>query len=62
MILHIAKREEWEEAVRRGSYAPASLHGEGFIDCSTPAQVIDPANRFYRGRGIWWWCVLRRRG
>ena len=50
MILHIVKRDEWEAAARRGSYAPASLRVEGFIHCSTEAQVIDTANRFYRGQ------------
>ncbi|MGA7870267.1 MAG: DUF952 domain-containing protein [Candidatus Binatus sp.] len=50
MILHIVKRSEWTEAVGRGSYAPESLRVEGFIHCSTLAQVIDTANRFYRGR------------
>jgi uncharacterized protein (DUF952 family) len=47
---HIVKRSEWDDAVRRGSYAPASLRAEGFIHCSTRAQVIDTANRFYRGQ------------
>ena len=37
-------------AVARGSYAPASLQAEGYIHCSTLAQVIDTANRFYRGQ------------
>ena len=50
VILHIVRRSEWDEAVRRGSYAPESLRGEGFIHCSTQAQVIDTANRFYRGQ------------
>ena len=50
MILHIVRRGEWNDAVARGSYAPASLRVEGFIHCSTPAQVIDTANRFYRGQ------------
>ena len=49
MILHIVKRSEWEVAVKRGSYVPESLRVEGFIHCSTPYQVIDTANRFYRG-------------
>jgi uncharacterized protein (DUF952 family) len=50
MITHIVKRGEWEEAVRRRSYAPESLRVEGFIHCSTLAQVIETANRFYRGQ------------
>ena len=50
MIVHIVKRGEWELAAARGSYAPASLCSDGFIHCSTLAQVIDIANRFYRGQ------------
>ena len=50
MILHIVRRDEWDEAVRRERYAPASLRVEGFIHCSTSAQVIETANRFYRGQ------------
>jgi uncharacterized protein (DUF952 family) len=37
-------------AVGRRTYAPDSLRSEGFIHCSTPAQLIDTANRFYRGQ------------
>src|ERR1700723_711159 len=50
MIVHIVKRSEWMLAVRRRTYAPDSLRSEGFIHCSTLAQVIDTANRFYRGQ------------
>jgi len=50
MILHIVKRDDWENAIRKGEYAPASLDTEGFIHCSTAAQVVDTANRFYRGQ------------
>jgi len=49
MIVHIVKRSKWTEAVERGTYAPASLRAEGFIHCSTLAQLVDTANRFYRG-------------
>ncbi len=49
-LCHIVKRSEWADAVKRGSYAPASLRAEGFIHCSTIAQVVDTANRFYRGQ------------
>ena len=37
-------------AFGRRTYAPESLRSEGFIHCSTLAQVIDTANRFYRGQ------------
>jgi uncharacterized protein (DUF952 family) len=50
MIFHIVQRSEWMSAVARGSYAPASLVAEGFIHCSTIAQVVDTADRFYRGQ------------
>jgi uncharacterized protein (DUF952 family) len=50
MILHIAKRAEWDAAQARREYAPPSLSVEGFIHCSTPAQILDTANRFFRGQ------------
>jgi uncharacterized protein (DUF952 family) len=50
MIAHIVKRIEWQLAVGKGTYAPDSLLTEGFIHCSTLAQLVDTANRFYRGQ------------
>ena len=50
MILHILCRDDWEAALARGSYAPSSLAAEGFIHCSTTQQIVDTANRFYRGQ------------
>jgi uncharacterized protein (DUF952 family) len=50
MILHITSRAEWEAAQRQGVYAADSLAAEGFIHCSTPAQVLGPANAFFRGQ------------
>jgi uncharacterized protein (DUF952 family) len=50
MILHILSRSEWEFARRQGDYRPPSLAAEGFIHCSTIAQVIDTANLFYPGQ------------
>src|SRR5208283_5076577 len=50
MIVHIVKRSEWADGVARGTYAPESLRAGGFIHCSTIAQVVDTANRFYRGQ------------
>jgi len=48
MILHIVRRSDWDQALREGRYEPATLKLEGFIHCSTPAQVIETANRFFR--------------
>ena len=50
MILRIVRRDEWESAIRKREYAPASLATEGFIHCSTAAQIVETANRFYRGQ------------
>jgi len=50
VIFHIAIRADWEAALHIGSYAPPSLGAEGFIHCSTRAQIISTANLFYRGR------------
>lgn len=50
LIFHLVKRAAWEDALQRGLYAPASLETEGFIHCSTGAQVLETANRWYRGQ------------
>ncbi len=50
MILHIARREEWEAAHASGDYRADTLMTEGFIHCSTPAQVLGPANEMFRGQ------------
>ena len=49
-ILHITTRADWDAARAAGSYRPASLALEGFIHCSTPAQVAGSASKFFRGR------------
>ena len=38
-IFHITTPAEWGEAQRTGSLAPLSLTAEGFVHCSTGAQV-----------------------
>lgn len=50
IILHITTRADWDAARAAGSYRPASLDHEGFIHCSTPAQAVGSANRFFRRR------------
>jgi len=62
MILHIVGESEWVKAVGRGSYAPAGLAAEGFVHCSTLAQVVATANRFYRGQsGLVVLCIEEER-
>jgi uncharacterized protein (DUF952 family) len=47
-ILHITHRDLWETAKNLGAYRSDSLATEGFIHCSTLAQVIGSANRFFK--------------
>ncbi len=47
-ILHITQRDRWETAKNLGTYRSDSLATEGFIHCSTLAQVIGSANRFFQ--------------
>lgn len=50
MILHITARQSWEQALQTGWYRGDTLESEGFIHCSTPAQVAGVANALYAGR------------
>lgn len=50
MIYHIASKLDWAAAQTRGAYSAPSLQTEGFIHCSTAAQVSHVANAFYGGR------------
>jgi uncharacterized protein (DUF952 family) len=50
MIYHITSREEWKAAQQHGEYTAPSLASQGFIHCSTAAQVLGVANTFYRGQ------------
>jgi len=50
MIYHLATEEDWQAASSSGVYRPESLQTEGFIHCSTGKQVVQTANRFFRGR------------
>ena len=50
MIFHITSRTNWDEAQKRGDYRAESLTTEGFIHCSTLAQVLPVANNFYKGQ------------
>lgn len=58
MILHITKREQWEQAKQAGIYRGDTLDTEGFIHCSTPQQVIRTANKyFYQQKGLALLCI-----
>lgn len=49
-IFHIALRAEWQAADLDGpGYAPAAFAEEGFIHCSTAAQVLPSAERHFPG-------------
>lgn len=50
MIFHIVSKPEWQNAIRTGTYEPASVKTEGFVHCSTRRQTAATANRFFRGR------------
>ena len=49
MILHITMAAEWAAAQALGDYRLDTLDTEGFIHCSTAAQVRGTLGRFYRG-------------
>jgi uncharacterized protein (DUF952 family) len=50
MIYHITSASDWQKAIELGVYQADSLQTEGFIHCSTQAQVSKVANAFYRGQ------------
>ncbi|MGC1336594.1 MAG: DUF952 domain-containing protein, partial [Candidatus Binataceae bacterium] len=50
VILHIARRSEWDDARTRGAYRPSSFERDGFIHCSTVVQATETANRFFHGQ------------
>ena len=50
MIFHITTRKDWDTAQAKGEYIIESLKTEGFIHCSTLAQVLPVAEKFYKGQ------------
>jgi uncharacterized protein (DUF952 family) len=50
IILHIIHINDWAVALMRGQYSGNTLESEGFIHCSTPQQVLIPANAMFRGQ------------
>ena len=49
-IFHIAPKEKWKHSILRSHYTVESLHSEGFIHCSTAEQLVDTANKHFRGQ------------
>jgi len=47
LIYHITTRQEWSSQKTNGFYTPTGYAKDGFIHCSTAAQVWTVANRFY---------------
>lgn len=50
IIFHIAEREAWNQSQTKQRYRPEMFSVEGFIHCSTAAQVLQVANARFRGR------------
>ena len=50
-ILHITTDAGWAAARETGNLVAPSLADEGFIHCSTRAQVVATANRIFAGAG-----------
>ncbi len=50
IILHITSNDAWTSAQKAGKYIAPSLAGEGFIHCSTSAQAVPVAEKFYKGQ------------
>lgn len=50
-ILHVTTPAEWVAAQRAGSLRPPSLGTEGFVHCSTRAQLGTTLARHFRGAG-----------
>jgi uncharacterized protein (DUF952 family) len=48
-IFHITTRQAWAQAQKAGRYEAPSLRTEGFVHCSTLAQVLGTANVLFRG-------------
>jgi uncharacterized protein (DUF952 family)/GNAT superfamily N-acetyltransferase len=49
VILHLLSRKSWVEAQVRGQLIAPSVATEGFAHCSTEHQMVDVANKYYRG-------------
>ena len=61
-IFHITTPEAWSQATEAGSFRGDTLATEGFIHCSTRAQVIRVSNARFHGRsGLVLLCIAPER-
>ena len=49
-IFHIMEKQAWLEVKENDYYSPSSLGSEGFIHCSKADQVLEVANRLFKGQ------------
>lgn len=47
IVLHLCPAADWSTAGATAELRPASLDGEGFVHCSTSAQLPGVVERFY---------------
>lgn len=50
LLYHITEKDRWLTQAPSVSYTPDGFEKEGFIHCSTAKQVLDVANKFYKGQ------------
>ena len=50
MIYHLTFRKFWKRALATGPFRADSLDREGFIHCSTAAQLVPVATQFFPNR------------
>jgi uncharacterized protein (DUF952 family) len=50
IFYHITHQSDWDAAKLSGDYRADTLSTQGFIHCSTAAQVFGVANRLFQGK------------
>ncbi|MBY0479748.1 MAG: DUF952 domain-containing protein [Chitinophagaceae bacterium] len=49
-VYHVTSPQKWAEAQTKGQFETDSLVTEGFIHCSTDAQIPGVLERYYKGQ------------
>jgi len=49
-IFHIMDKAQWHEVKNNEYYVPESLNTDGFIHCSKADQILEVANRLFKGK------------